>query len=138
MATDRQIRITAELPVDFKKVLNLYEALNWNSFDLKEEDFRKMCTQSWFVVFAWDHDELVGMGRVISDGVLTAIICGLGIAPSHQQSGIGKQLLNCLVDQCESSRLIPQLMCVESLEPYYETQGFKKFAVGMTKSVSSE
>jgi len=27
-------------------------------------------------------------------------------------------------------------MCVESLETYYETFGFKKFSIGMTKSIN--
>ncbi|TWT09320.1 GNAT family N-acetyltransferase [Planomicrobium sp. CPCC 101079] len=134
MATERQIIITTELPADFKKVLNLYEALGWNSFELKEEDFREMCMQSWFVVYAYDRERLVGMGRIISDGVITAIICGLGIAPSHQHSGIGKQLMQRMIDQCESNGVIAQLMCEENLEPYYEAMGFMKFASGMTRN----
>jgi len=137
MANAATIRYTTELPTNFKGVLSLYEALNWNSFELEEDDFKKICTQSWFVVFAYDQDKLVGMGRIISDGVITAIICGLGIEPSYQQHGIGKQLMNRLVDQCISNKMNPQLMCVESLEPYYEALGFKKFASGMAKKQSS-
>ncbi|TKG98060.1 GNAT family N-acetyltransferase, partial [Peribacillus simplex] len=33
-------------------------------------------------------------------------------------------------------RVIPQLMCVESLESYYETFGFEKFTIGMTKNIN--
>ncbi|TWT25940.1 GNAT family N-acetyltransferase [Planomicrobium sp. CPCC 101110] len=126
-----QIRITTEQPSGFKGVLNLYETLGWNSFDMKEDDFRKMCTQSWFVVYAYDQSRLVGMGRIISDGVISAIICGLGVAPTHQQLGIGKQLMEQLIEKCLTSGINPQLMCVESLEPYYESLGFRKFAIGM-------
>ncbi|MFM1654391.1 GNAT family N-acetyltransferase [Brevibacillus sp. B_LB10_24] len=133
---ERSIHFTTEPPEDFNQLLTLYDSLGWNSLKLTVKDLEQMCKQSWYAIYAFDEQTLVGMGRVVSDGVITGIVCGVGVRPSHQSKGIGKEIVKRLVDHCEQNRVIPQLMCVESLESYYETLGFKKFTIGMTRSIN--
>lgn len=128
-----EIYYTTETPADFKELAAIYDALGWNSIGLSVSSVEKMCRQSWYTVYAYDKDKLVGMGRIISDGVITGIICGLCVAPPYQGAGIGKQLLANMVAYCEARGVIPQLMCEENLVVYYERLGFKKFAAGMSK-----
>ena len=130
---NKKIRITTEAPDDFNELVKIYEELGWNSLQLTVTDLEKMCKQSWYAVYAYENQKLVGMGRVISDGVITAIICGLCVLPSYQSRGIGKELMSRIINYCEKQRVIPQLMCVENLESYYEEFGFKRFTIGMTK-----
>lgn len=129
----KTIRYTTVHPMNFGQVSALYVSLGWNSLNLQTEELEKMCTQSWFALYAFDQESLVGMGRVISDGVITGIICGLGVLPSYQTKGIGKELMNRIIHHCEEHSVIPQLMCAENLEAYYEGLGFERFSVGMTK-----
>ncbi|MCP3773187.1 GNAT family N-acetyltransferase [Paenibacillus sp. MZ04-78.2] len=130
-----KIHFTTEPPTDFAQLLSLYESLGWNSLNLSVDDLEKMCNQSWYAIYAFDDQKLVGMGRIISDGVITGLICGLCVLPSYQSKGIGKEMLNRMIDHCERNRVIPQLMCTESLESYYASFGFKKFTVGMTRKL---
>ena len=132
----KNITYTAEHPEDFKLMLDLYESLGWNSLNLSMVDLEKMCRQSWYVVYAYDGGHLVGTGRIISDGVITGVICGVGVHPDYQSSGIGTEIMNSLTGFCEQEQVIPQLMCVETLEPYYKKLGFEKFTIGMKKHVS--
>jgi len=129
------ICFTNEPPKDFGKLLSLYESLGWNSLNLSSDDLKQMCNQSWYAIYAFKDQKLVGMGRIISDGVITGIICGLCVLPSYQSKGIGKEMLNRMIDHCEQNRIIPQLLCTENLEPYYESFGFRKFTVGMTRNI---
>ncbi|GAA0381168.1 GNAT family N-acetyltransferase [Paenibacillus motobuensis] len=129
------IYFTNEPPKDFGQLLSLYESLGWNSLKLSSDDLKQMCNQSWYAIYAFKDQKLVGMGRIISDGVITGIICGLCVLPSYQSKGIGKEMLNRMIDHCEQNRVIPQLLCTESLEPYYESFGFRKFTVGMTRNI---
>lgn len=130
---NKKICYTTEPPNDFNELVNIYEKLGWNSLQLTVSDLEKMCKQSWYAVYAYEDQRLVGMGRVISDGVITAIICGVCVLPSHQSSGIGKEIMNRIIDHCEKHRVIAQLMCAENLESYYEELGFNRFSIGMTK-----
>lgn len=129
------IYFTTEPPKDFGQLLSLYESLGWNSLKLSSDDLKQMCNQSWYAIYAFEDQKLVGMGRIISDGVITGIICGLCVLPSYQSKGIGKEMLNRMIDHCEQNRVIPQLLCTENLEPYYESFGFRKFTVGMTRNI---
>jgi ribosomal protein S18 acetylase RimI-like enzyme len=131
----RSILYTEKHPEDFVELEKIYDALGWNSINLTVDELERMCKQSWYAVYAYDDHQLVGMGRVISDGVITGVICGLCVLPSYQSKGIGKEILNLLVKHCEKNRVIPQLMCVESLEPYYKANGFNKFTIGMNKKI---
>ncbi|ALQ67999.1 MULTISPECIES: GNAT family N-acetyltransferase [Bacillus cereus group] len=132
---NNSISYTIEHPTDFNELLALYESLRWNSLKLTVNELEQMCKQSWYAIYAFDDKRLVGMGRVISDGVITGIICGVGVLPEYQSMGIGKEIVERLVQHCEKSKVIPQLMCVEKLQPYYETIGFEAFSIGMTKHI---
>lgn len=132
----KYINYTTEPPINFDQLLTLYESLGWNSLKLTSNDLERMCNQSWYAIYAFDEEQLVGMGRVISDGVITGVVCGLCVLPSYQSEGIGKEMVNRIIHHCEQNRVIPQLMCVESLEPYYENFGFKKFTIGMSKNIN--
>lgn len=130
-----KILYTSEPPLDFGQLVELYEALNWNSLNLTAEEMERMCRQSWFAVYAFEGERLIGMGRVISDGVINGVICGVCVHPDLQSKGIGREIVNRLARRCEESKIIPQLMCVENLEPYYEKLGFHKFTIGMNKDI---
>ncbi|WP_410983190.1 GNAT family N-acetyltransferase [Bacillus cereus] len=130
------VQYTTEPPNNFEQLLILYESLGWNSFELTVNELEQMCNQSWYAIYAFDKQQLIGMGRVISDGVITGIICGVCVLSSYQSKGIGKEIMKRITQHCEKNRVIPQLMCVEGLESYYKNFGFEKFTIGMTKSIN--
>ena len=132
---ENSIRYTSEQPTDFNGLLSLYESLEWNSLKLTVNELERMCKQSWYAIYVFDDKRLVGMGRVISDGVITGIICGVGVLPKYQSSGIGKEIVKRLIQHCEQNKVIPQLMCVEKLQSYYESIGFEAFSIDMTKHI---
>lgn len=129
------LNYTIEPPKDFNELLTMYESLGWNSLKLSVNELEKMCKQSWYAIYVFDDQKLVGMGRVISDGVITGIICGVCVLPEYQSKGIGKEIVEQLIRHCEQKRVIPQLMCAEDLKSYYESIGFEEFSIGMTKHI---
>jgi len=93
-------------------------------------ELEQMCKQSWYAIYVFDDKKLVGMGRIISDGVITGVICGVCVLPEYQSKMVGR-----LIQRCEQRKVIPQLICVESLQSYYESIGFEAFSIGMTKHI---
>ncbi|EJS67461.1 N-acetyltransferase [Bacillus wiedmannii] len=130
-----KISYTIEHPTNFNELLALYESLGWNSLKLTVNELEQMCKQSWYVIYAFKEQQLIGMGRVISDGVITGVICGVCVLPKYQSIGIGKEIVERLIQHCEQNKVIPQLMCVERLQSYYESIGFEVFSIGMTKHI---
>ena len=114
----------------------LYQALGWQQFlNLEPSTLDQAMTNSWFVLYVYDRDHLIGTGRVISDGAINAYICGIGVEERYRNRGIGTDILNRLVEKCVSKKLHIQLLCEEHLISYYEAKGFSAFAISMKRDM---
>lgn len=82
---------------------------------------------SIFFVCAMIGENLVGMGRVVGDGVIYFYIQDVVVLPEYQGRGIGSDIIRKL-DQLILSRAVPGafvgLMSAEGLQPLYERFGF--------------
>lgn len=115
-----------------KDIYFLYENLGWNSFlQLSQEKNVNAMKQSWHVIYAYDSDNLIGTGRVVSDGIINAYLCRLGVCSDYRSKGIGTEISRRLVKYCNNNNLHIQFFCEEKLVPYYNKMGFEVFAVGM-------
>jgi ribosomal protein S18 acetylase RimI-like enzyme len=74
---------------------------------------------------------MIATGRVVSDGVTNAYICGVGVLPQHRNKGIATKIISMLIKYCRENNLHTQLFCSEHLVPFYERMGLEKFATGM-------
>ena len=80
---------------------------------------------TWYAVSAYDADRFVGFGRVISDGVLHALIVELIVTPEYQEQGIGSAILNELVAKCRAAKIRDiQLFCARDKVGFYAKHGF--------------
>lgn len=67
----------------------LYEELDWNDFlKLDASQLNQAMEQSWLVIYAYDGDNLVGTGRIVSDGIINAYLCGLGVSITFRNQGL--------------------------------------------------
>lgn len=113
----------------------LYQQLGWAQFlQLDAEQLAKAMEGSWYVLYVYDGDRLIGTGRVVSDGVINAYFCGLGVDPEYRNRGIGSRIMEQLVEHCLQHNLHIQFFCEADLVPLYEQRGFAKFAVGMKQA----
>lgn len=110
----------------------LYDSLGWNDYlKLSQPQIIKAMEQSWYVLYAYDGDMLVGTGRVVSDGIMNAYLCGLGVDQKYRHQGIGTAIVNEVVKHCKGHNLHIQFFCEEDLVPFYRKLGFDVFAMGM-------
>lgn len=83
---------------------------------------------SWYCVSVYSNDnQIIGFGRVLSDGVLHALICDVIILPEYQQYGIGSKLLQKLTLKCKQENILMiQLFSAKDKYEFYEKHGFEK------------
>jgi GNAT superfamily N-acetyltransferase len=82
----------------------------------------------WFV-----RDEagrLVAAGRALADGADCSYICDVAVLPSHQGTGLGRQLVARLVDDSRGHKKII-LYAVPGKEGFYRSLGFHRLLTGM-------
>lgn len=73
-----EIQYTSKLPAP-DELWALYDRLGWNEFlQLNSSALHKAMEQSWYSIYAYHGNQLVATGRVVSDGVINAYLCGFG------------------------------------------------------------
>lgn len=119
---------------------DLYTALEWYQLSgYTDEDIAK-ANESFYSIYAYDGDTLVGLGRIASDGMTAAIMSGICVRPDYRSRGIGAEIVNRLASYCQTGiyKMNVQLFCEDSLIKWYETLGFEKMPMGMRKPMRFE
>lgn len=111
-------------PEDFWK---LFATTGWNDeYRLSAEALYAAITNSWHVISVYRDDHLVGFGRVVSDGLLHAMIYDLIVDPEFQSVGIGAEVLKRLVESCKAANIRDiQLFSARGKREFYEKRGFR-------------
>ncbi len=76
------------------------------------------------VLTAWHGSQLVGIARVLTDGVLYSYLCDLAVEPDVQRLGVGKALIYEVFDRCKGTELA--LRDSDISAGYYAHLGFKR------------
>ncbi len=119
------IEFRSEIP-DSDQFWRLFESTGWNeNYHLRPEEWMCALRSRWYILGAYDGEQLVGFGRLVSDGVLQAMIYELIVLPTYQGQGIGGRILERLVEKCRESGVRDiQLFCARGKREFYERCGF--------------
>lgn len=87
-------------------------------------------SNSRFKCFVFEDDELVGVGRVLADGVDCAYICDVAVHPSQQGTGLGKAIVQKLIELSTGHKKII-LYANPGKEGFYYKLGFRRMLTAM-------
>lgn len=93
-------------------------------------NLKTVFSNSQYKCFVFDGAQLVGAGRVLADGLDCAYICDVALRPEYQGRGLGKQIVQNLVDQSRGHKKII-LYANPGKEGFYAKLGFKKMNTAM-------
>ncbi len=110
-----------------------FEGIDWEQAkaDLAADDFDNGRTaealsrsfrQSQHVAFAREDGRLVGMARLLSDGVCNAYLLDVWTASSHRRRGVGSAMIRHLREQVPGQHVGLQS---DNAREFYEQLGFK-------------
>jgi GNAT superfamily N-acetyltransferase len=105
----------------------LFATTGWNDeYHLTAEELHAAISKSWHALSVYEGDRLVGFGRVVSDGVLHAMIYDLIVVPEYRGKGIGAEILQRLVETCRDAGIRDvQLFAARGRREFYERRGFR-------------
>lgn len=113
--------------IDWTRIPQLLEEVGMSS--VSPEIHQKTFEISYAVIFVFDKSELIGCGRIISDGLRQAAIYDIAVDPIYQGHKIGREIVNRLISTAPSCNFI--LYASPGKEGFYETLGFKQMKTGM-------
>ena len=107
--------------VDWERVSELFERVGWGKRDAK--DVQVAFRTSSYVRFAYDDDQVVGVGRTVDDGRYYSLIVDLVVDPRYQRRGIGRTILSYL-EQSLTKYVFTTLTSAVGKEGFYLSQGW--------------
>ena len=100
------------------------------------EKFQHACAQSAVVVFAYDGETLIGVGRALSDGEYYAGIYDVAVLPAFQGQGVGTRIVRALLEKLPVDTIT--LFAVPGKEAFYEKLAFRKMTTAMARFADPE
>ena len=107
----------------------LYDAVGWGSYDEKVSE--KALANTMYSVSVYDHDKIIGYGRIIGDGICFLYIHDVMVIPKYQNKKIGSQIMNKLLEKVNQIKIENPYVRVylgasKGKEKFYERFGFIK------------
>lgn len=93
----------------------------------------EMFEKASLVLTAWNEGELVGIARVMTDGVLFSYLCDLAVEPDVQRLGVGKTLIRAVEERCKGTELLLRDSDISS--GYYAYLGFSSVENAWVKKI---
>ena len=109
-------------PSDLK---DLYNSVQWFAYTRDLNDLEQAIRQSLCVITAWDDQKLVGLVRVVGDGLTIIYIQDLLVQPNYQNQKIGTTLMTTVLNRYKQVRQRVLLTDdAPDVRKFYEKNGF--------------
>jgi GNAT superfamily N-acetyltransferase len=105
---DRINTVILQVPTknQIRQIAGLYRAQEWwQAGDEYPQLIPRLIAGSHCFVAALEGEDIVGMGRAISDGVSDAYIQDLTVSSDHRNKGIGRRILQTLLERLRADGL---------------------------------
>lgn len=113
--------------LSFEAYRSLRQSVGWNNFS--EIQTKKALENSLYTVCAAENHQVIGMGRLIGDGLYYTIV-DIVVQPQYQNKGVGSSILDKLLEYVDKEtpvggRSSIQLIAEKGKEAFYIKKGFK-------------
>ena len=118
-----------------ESIQQLFLSVEWESASHPEDLFTAIMN-SHSVATAWDGGRLVGLANALSDDAMAVYFHYVLTDPSYQGSGIGKTIMNMMLDRYEDMHT-KVLVSYPKAVGFYESLGFQPEQTSMPMYVFS-
>ena len=104
----------------------LYDDVKWYAYTKDLDVLQQAMGQSLEVLSAWNGDELIGLIRIVGDGLTIIYIQDILVLNSYQNQGIATQLMQQVLKKYKNVR--QKVLLTEDssdVRYFYEKNGFK-------------
>ena len=112
--------------IDVKQLERLYNDVEWYAYTQDLPTLKLAIEQSLEVITVWDDEELVGLIRVVGDGLTIIYIQDILVLNSYQNQGIATQLMEQVLKKYKNVR--QKVLMTEDapdVRHFYEKNAFR-------------
>ena len=121
-----KVILKKDLIKDIKSISYLYESAGWFDYTEDLEKLEEAFKNSLKIISAWHEEKLIGLIRVVGDGLTIIYIQDIVVLPEYQGNGIGRGLIYSVLDEYKD---VKQKILIsedkDSSIEFYKNIGFK-------------
>ncbi|MCG1023598.1 GNAT family N-acetyltransferase [Sutcliffiella horikoshii] len=120
-----KIKFSRDKELKLEQLEKLYNDVEWFAYTQDLHVLHQAISQSLEVISAWDEEELVGLIRIVGDGVTIIYIQDILVLKAYQNQGIATQLMQEVLDKYAHVR--QKVLLTEEtpdVRHFYEKNGF--------------
>lgn len=109
------------------ELVTLYDSVEWSRYTADPERLYDAVSRSLRVVCARKEGKLVGLARVVGDGLTIVYLQDILVDPGHQRLGVGRRLFGHVLEPFADVR--QQVLITDDEQrqrQFYEAMGFKE------------
>lgn len=115
--------------VDWQALEELFVKTNLNG--RQGPKLRRAFEKSQLVCYVCSNENLIAVGRAITDGEYHAVIYDVVVDPQYQGNGIGKSVIEYLLKRLPVWRVM--LIAAADVQPFYIRSGFEGYPDAMAR-----
>jgi GNAT superfamily N-acetyltransferase len=115
---------------NWQEMKDVYESVGWMKHS--KEIIQQVFEASDVIALAVYNGRIVGFGRALSDGVFNAAIYDVVVHRDFQGHGIGKAIIEDLLEQLKHVSCV-HLIATTGKEEFYQKAGLKKLKTAMAR-----
>ena len=111
------------------EIVSLYTDVGWKAYTDDLVALHSGYENSLLILAAYEGDELLGIIRVVGDGYTIVFVQDILVFRKHQREGIGRALLQEVLDRYKSVRQIELVTDnTEKTKAFYKSVGFAELS----------
>jgi GNAT superfamily N-acetyltransferase len=114
-----------------KEYRTLREAIGWRPVDAPDEELLAALDLTFNVTARKTDGLLVGLVRLLDDGLLYTSVWDMIVHPMYQHLGIGRELFDRVLARTEKRHIVA-LVATRAGEQMYRSRGFTEESLGST------
>lgn len=109
-------------------IYETYQSVGW--LNHSKDNIEHILKNSTYITFIIFNNEVIALGRALSDGYFNAAIYDVIVNPLYQNCKLGSRIVNDLLKQIEDVSCVHLISTTGNMN-FYNNQGFKKLKTGM-------
>lgn len=97
LSLEKNMEIKEYQTYNEQEIIDLYQSVGWTNYTSCPEMLEKAYKNSLCILGAFEKEKLVGVVRVVGDGISIVFVQDILVLPEYQRQGVGSALMRAIL-----------------------------------------